>query len=58
MNAGFISPVLYGNPKACFDIKKGKSGTSFQAQKGWDACTGLGTPHGGKLLNLLESVLL
>jgi kumamolisin len=58
MNAGFISPVLYGNPKACFDIKKGKSGTSFQAQKGWDACTGLGTPHGGKLLTLLESVLL
>ena len=42
---GFISPTLYGAGSACNDILSGNNGT-YAAAKGWDACTGLGSPNG------------
>jgi kumamolisin len=46
--AGFINPQLYQNPQALRDITAGNNG-SFAAAKGWDACTGLGSPKGAAL---------
>ena len=45
---GFINPKLYGTPSALKDVKRGNNGT-FYACAGWDACTGLGSPHGNKI---------
>jgi kumamolisin len=42
---GFVNPTLYTNTSAFHDITEGNNG-SFQAGKGWDACTGLGSPNG------------
>lgn len=51
--AGFVNPTLYQNGTGDFyDITSGNNG-AFQAGKGWDACTGLGSPVG----NLLETLL-
>ena len=48
---GFINPALYkigsGSP-ALNDIVTGNNG-DYSASKGWDACTGLGTPNGVQL---------
>ena len=50
---GFVNPTLYQSGEADFyDITSGNNG-AFSAQKGWDACTGLGSPTG----NLLEKLL-
>ncbi len=51
---GFLNEVLYTMfPKGVFhDITEGNNG-SYQAQPGWDACTGLGTPDGAALLKAL-----
>lgn len=49
---GQIHTLLYGNPTALRDITSGnnKSGAiGFEAKKGWDACTGLGSPVGSEL---------
>jgi kumamolisin len=43
--AGFINPALYASPQALRDITAGNNG-AFAATKGWDACTGLGSPNG------------
>ncbi len=43
--AGLINPLLYANPAALNDIVSGTNG-EYQASAGWDACTGLGSPHG------------
>jgi kumamolisin len=46
---------LYGAPAALRDIVAGnnKSGSvGFSARAGWDACTGLGSPNGAKLIGL------
>jgi kumamolisin len=55
-NIGFLTPFLYR--KACkealSDITEGNNGAHYQAGPGWDACTGLGTPHGMKLLAALK----
>jgi kumamolisin len=53
---GFVNPQFYGfevsqNPFR--DITQGNNG-EFSAGPGWDACTGLGTPNGGKILSLLR----
>ncbi len=48
---GFLNPQLYTQAieaKGFHDITKGNNG-AFTAAKGWDACTGLGTPNGVKL---------
>ena len=59
--AGFFVPLLYANTKAAptNDIGTGNNSvfgvTGFSAKRGWDACTGLGSPNGTKLLGLLSS---
>ncbi len=47
-SAGYVNPKLYANPAAFRDILVGNNG-SFAAAKGWDACTGLGSPNGTAL---------
>ena len=44
-SAGYLNPMLYGRPQALRDITSGSNG-DFGAARGWDACTGLGTPNG------------
>ena len=59
---GFLNPFLYKNPHLLNDIKQGdnsikdgarKGLAGYQADAGWDACTGLGTPDGTAILNAL-----
>ena len=47
--AGYLNPQLYKNPQALRDITQGSNG-DFKASKGWDACTGLGSPNGQALV--------
>lgn len=53
---GFLQPKLYATASASgfHDITSGNNGT-FKAGKGWDACTGLGTPNGTALAGLLAA---
>ena len=54
---GFLNPVLYGaaaKQAALHDITKGTNG-AYKAAKGWDACTGLGSPDGRKILTALST---
>ena len=47
--------VLYANPAAFRDITEGdniENGYGYAAGPGWDACTGLGSPHGAELAKL------
>jgi kumamolisin len=56
-NLGWFHPALYGTVaqhKALNDITAGNNG-AFNAGKSWDACTGLGSPNGQAILNLLRS---
>ncbi len=59
-SAGFIQPAIYSaKGKAAFnDITSGTnySGTpvGFKAGSGWDACTGLGSPIGTKLIAVVN----
>jgi kumamolisin len=52
--AGFIQPQIYAARAASAfnDIVSGNNG-AFSAGPGWDACTGLGSPIGSKLIALL-----
>jgi kumamolisin len=55
-SVGFINPQLYAAPstaQAFRDITVGNNG-AFQARAGWDGCTGLGTPNGQKILEVLQ----
>jgi kumamolisin len=53
---GYLNPLLYSgqiaNHGALHDITSGNNG-SYQARQGWDPCTGLGTPDGTKLLEVI-----
>lgn len=53
--AGFIQPALYAaKGKSAFrDITEGNNG-SFQADPGWDACTGLGSPNAPQLIPVIS----
>jgi kumamolisin len=53
-SAGFIQPQIYAakGASAFNDIVSGNNGAFF-AGPGWDACTGLGSPIGTKLIALL-----
>jgi kumamolisin len=53
-SAGFINPQIYAaKAKSAFrDITSGNNG-AFSAAAGWDACTGLGSPVGTALVQLL-----
>jgi kumamolisin len=53
-SAGYINPALYKSPQALRDITQGNNG-AFAATKGWDACTGLGSPNGKALLSASKS---
>jgi len=49
---GYLNPLIYGLPstaQAFHDITTGNIG-AYQAGAGWDACTGLGSPDGAKLM--------
>jgi kumamolisin len=50
---GLLNPVLYSATGGFRDVISGDNG-SFSAKKGWDACTGLGTPDGTTLLTVLR----
>jgi kumamolisin len=53
---GYLNPLLYSgqiaNSGAFRDITSGNNG-AYQARRGWDPCTGLGTPNGARLLQVL-----
>ncbi len=53
---GFINPMLYTKCAhgVLADITSGNNG-AYAAKVGWDACTGLGAPNGGKLLVALST---
>jgi kumamolisin len=56
-SVGFLTPQLYQLPataQALKDITVGDNG-GYHAGPGWDACTGLGSPHGAALLAALTS---
>ena len=63
MRVGFLTPLLYtmnaAGAGAVSDITEGYNGSTraagFRARPGWDACTGLGSPNGEKLLQLLSA---
>ena len=59
-NVGFLNPFLYANvaKRVVRDVTKGTNAITgtvkgYTAAKGWDACTGLGTPDGTAILNNL-----
>jgi kumamolisin len=59
-NVGYLNPFLYANASkgVAKDIRKGYNGIfrtikGYRARRGWDACTGLGTPDGTAILNNL-----
>lgn len=54
---GFVNPALYQNLPAFRDITKGNNG-NYSAGPGWDACTGLGSPDGASILNVLSAASL
>ena len=56
--AGFINPLLYKHSQCFRDVIAGDNdidGTlhKYQAGPGWDACTGLGSPRGTRLMKAL-----
>jgi kumamolisin len=55
-SAGFIQPQVYAAKAASAfrDIVSGNNG-AFSAGPGWDACTGLGSPIGSKIIALLAA---
>ena len=61
-NLGYMNPLLYrviGPTNVLRDIVTGNNGIEqlkgYQAQAGWDACTGWGSPDGKKLLEALKA---
>ncbi|CAM5222118.1 Pseudomonalisin [Castellaniella defragrans] len=50
--AGYVNARFYGAQAAFHDITHGNNG-GFSATKGWDACTGLGSPDGRKVAGVL-----
>lgn len=55
-NVGWLNSKLYGtiaHDEALHDITVGSNG-AFRAGKGWDPCTGLGTPNGKAILSVLQ----
>jgi kumamolisin len=61
-SVGYLNPVIYslpGTAEAFHDITVGNNNIkgdnrAYQAGVGWDACTGLGSPDGEKLLSALS----
>lgn len=55
-NVGFLNTHLYPHPEVCRDITQGNNG-GYTASTGWDACTGLGSPHGTQMLSTISAIL-
>jgi kumamolisin len=55
-SVGFLNPTLYAScaTGVLNDITVGNNG-AYTAGPGWDACTGLGSPDGNKLLHALKN---
>lgn len=55
-NIGYLTPLLYRKDftQVARDITEGNNGKYYRAEPGWDACTGIGTPHGTNLLSALK----
>jgi kumamolisin len=53
-NVGWLHPKLYTQQHTLRDITTGNNG-AYQAQIGWDACTGLGSPNGQAILDALKA---
>ena len=51
---GFVTPELWANPVCFNDITQGDNG-AFRAGPGPDPCTGLGSPIGTMIANLLTN---
>jgi kumamolisin len=49
---GYIHPQLYKHPDVFHDVTEGNNG-DFSASAGWDACTGLGSPDGAKVVGVV-----
>jgi kumamolisin len=51
---GFVNKFMYANPGAFHDVTQGNNAgpglVGYSATPGWDACTGLGSPNGIRLL--------
>ena len=55
---GYLNPMLYGSlagKGVVNDLVVGNNG-AYAAKAGWDACTGLGTPDGERLLKALRAL--
>jgi kumamolisin len=55
---GDLHASLYAHPSACHDVTRGnnRSGAiGYTAARGWDACTGLGSPNGTALSELFAT---
>jgi kumamolisin len=58
---GFLNPILYQNydflaqTNALQDVTSGNNG-GYAAKRGWDACTGLGSPDGANLIDALNAL--
>lgn len=50
---GYLNPLIYRHAGGFRDITWGNNG-EFSAADGWDACSGLGSPHGAALLDALD----
>lgn len=54
---GFLNPFIYQNPSGFNDVTKGTNddgrGAGFDAVKGWDPATGMGTPNFEALAKLV-----
>jgi kumamolisin len=55
-NAGYLNPLMYTTSVegTMHEITTGNNG-AYSAGPGWNACTGLGSPDGSKLLDALEA---
>jgi kumamolisin len=55
---GFFNPILYKNLSSGVlrDIIEGDNG-AYRAGAGWDACTGLGSPNGTRILAALTGLI-
>ena len=56
---GFVNPLLYevaASSDAFNDVTLGDNG-DYRCARGWDACTGLGTPNGQNLLKALSKAI-
>ena len=53
-SSGLIQNALYQNPSVLKDVTAGNNG-AYAASTGWDPCTGLGSPNGVLISNLLSS---